>query len=252
MSDGVIKVQVALCNEDFKKGLISLVWTPPPIGFVPEFLIDNKAQLGNATLTGLLNSATPPAMDYQLDTEIVTIDCMTEVKNFGFHSDNCVITQNGDMLFAEVGAVTLDPIDTDEPATRFKWFWNGSAYEDKGFFSTEFYYAVRPGAMHIFEFLDADLAVKLSKTSNVGGWTIPSLHSYCGDELLHPASNVVDGSTSSEWQHDTAETHWVILNVGASKGMDAVRIYTDVGTDDVDIYVSDDPASFTNKVISGK
>lgn len=215
---------------------------------------DNEADLGNALLTGLINSATPPAMDYQLETEIVTVDCMTEVKNFGFYVDSCQITQNGDMLLAEVfPSVTADPIDSNEPSARFKWFWDNiaGAYEDKGFFRVEFYYAVRPGAMHVFEFLDKDLTVKLSRTYNVGGWTRPALHSYCGDELLYPASNAVDGSTSTEWRHNTSEHHWIILNMGASKGLDAIRIYTDgSSTNNVDVYVSDDPLSFVNQVIA--
>ncbi|MDW7728164.1 MAG: discoidin domain-containing protein [Candidatus Methanoperedens sp.] len=213
-------------------------------------LYDNEADLGNAILTGLINSATPPAMDYKLETEVITIDCMTEVKNFGFLSDNCIILQNGDMLSAEVGVATLAPIDAHEPAARFKWFWNGGAYEDKGFFKTEFYYAVRPGAMHIFEFLDKDLAVKLSTTSNVGGWVRPALHSACGGDLLHPASKAVDGNTSTYWQHGEVEQHWIILDLGASKGIDAVRIYTAVGIDPVDIYISDDPAYFGDKVVA--
>ncbi|MBE0522646.1 MAG: hypothetical protein IBX39_10340, partial [Candidatus Methanoperedenaceae archaeon] len=86
-NEGVGK-EVALAS----RGLDNAVWEdldPKKEDSLTTRIFDDKAHLGNSILTGLLNAVTPPAMDYKLETEVITIDCMTEVKNFGFLSDNC-------------------------------------------------------------------------------------------------------------------------------------------------------------------
>lgn len=232
-------------------GLDNAVWEdidPKKEDSIKTISFDNAAELGNSLFTNVLNSVTPPAMDFQLQTEIITLDCIGEILNFGFHSDICQIVQNSDMISAEVAeGYPSAPVPPDEPAARFKWRGDGTP---SGFFRFEFYYAVKPGNMHTFEVKDKDEVTKLSKTTNVGGWTRPALHSSCGENLLHPASKAVDGNQSTYWAHDEPENHWLILDLGASKGIDAIRIASELTfTNLVSVWVSDTPAYFENQVI---
>jgi hypothetical protein len=234
------------------RGLDNAVWEdidPKKEDSIKAISFDSAAEMGNSLFTNVLNSVTPPAVDFQLETEIITLDCIGEILNFGFHSDICQIIQNSDMISAEVAeGYPSTPVPPDEPAARFKWRGDG---EPSGFFRFEFYYAVKPGSMHTFEIKDKDEVTKLSKTTNVGGWVRPALHSSCGETLLHPASKAVDGNQSTYWAHDVDENHWLILDLGASKGIDAIRIASELTFNHlVNVWVSEVPAYFENQVIA--
>lgn len=86
----------------------------------------------------------------------------------------------------------------------------------------------------------------------MGTWieiTSTMLHSNCGDSFGHTLAEALDNT--DYWQHSYNHTHWFIIDLGESKDIYKVASYSNTGNDptDVDIYISDNPASFTNKII---
>ena len=57
-------------------------------------------------------------------------------------------------------------------------------------------------------------------------WVTPTaIHAKCGESAGHPASNTIDGSLSSEWNHTIGHEHWIIFDLGETKTVQKVRLY---------------------------
>lgn len=85
------------------------------------------------------------------------------------------------------------------------------------------------------------------------GITSAHYDSHCGDEdtQYQTIEEALDGD--GLWQHNALETHWVILDLGSSLDVCAIRgrshaIYDPV---DVNVYVSDNKEAFGDAVIEG-
>jgi hypothetical protein len=93
--------------------------------------------------------------------------------------------------------------------------------------------------------------VKFSRATNTRGWTTPgTITSYCGQELLFPASYTKDGSTTTEWRHYTDEAHWIIYDLGAGAKIGGTKINwrgLDSGFK-CDVETSDDLSSWTTEI----
>lgn len=50
------------------------------------------------------------------------------------------------------------------------------------------------------------------------------IHSFCGEEVSNPATNAIDGTAGTNWQHDVDEEHQLIIDLGYSKRIDGIRI----------------------------
>ncbi|MDO8726538.1 MAG: discoidin domain-containing protein [Candidatus Methanoperedens sp.] len=190
----------------------------------------------------------PNVLNYTaiMETEIVQPYYESEFSRFGFLETTTFDVQNDSMkrLMSSIDAGhLLSIIDANEPSTRFKWLWNGSAYIDSGFYQIDFDFALQRGSLFTFEVLDKDGDIKFSRATNTAGWTTPStIQSYCGQEILYPASNTKDGNTSTEWRHNTDEAHWIIYDLGTTARVGGSRIYwkgSSLGYT-VDIYGSND------------
>lgn len=91
-------------------------------------------------------------------------------------------------------------------------------------------------------------------------WTTPSsIHSKCGE---YPpnfiATNAIDDDTSSFWRHNADCYHWIIFDLSQTYTITKIRIYqSTVSTyrwgkgNGLDVYVSDDPASWGSAVWTG-
>ena len=180
------------------------------------------------TKVNVLESATLDK-SFTMETEIVHPAYETEFNRFGFLEETTFDVQDDSLqrLMSYLGAgLALSVIDANEPSTRYKWLWNGSAYVDSGFYQIDFDFALLRGSLFTFEVLDKDGVVKFSRATNTGGWTTPStITSYCGQELLYPASNTKDGNTSTEWRHNADEVHWIIYDLGTTARVGGVQLF---------------------------
>ena len=52
-----------------------------------------------------------------------------------------------------------------------------------------------------------------------------AIHSKCGEDASYPASNTIDGNTSTMWWHVVSEEHYIVWDMGATKTMTAIRLY---------------------------
>jgi len=85
---------------------------------------------------------------------------------------------------------------------------------------------------------------------------ISSAHydSHCGEEVTKTLAEGLDGTDL--WSHQTSETHWFIVDLGATYNVQKVRGRSfDLGLNadpvDVNIYVSNDKEDFGEAVASG-
>lgn len=73
----------------------------------------------------------------------------------------------------------------------------------------------------------------------------------CGEAEMFPASTSIDGNLSTSWGHIKGEAHWIIYDLGSTKEIDKVRIYTDSSYGGAPckafIYVSDDKTALLNE-----
>jgi hypothetical protein len=97
-------------------------------------------------------------------------------------------------------------------------------------------------------------------TSQRTTWTTPtSVYDRCGQDYSHPASDAIDGSTGSYWQHSSTDYHWIILDMGESMTISRIQIYQSGysssyrwgQSNGVEVYVSDDPNSWGSAVWTG-
>jgi len=164
-----------------------------------------------------------------METEIVQPYYESEFSRFGFLETTTFDVQNDSMkrLMSSLGAgYVLSIIDANEPSTRYKWLWNGSVYVDSGFYQIDFDFTLVRGNLFTFEVLDKDGTIKFSRATNTKGWTTPStIQSYCGQEVLQPASNTKDGNTTTEWRHYADETHWIVYDLGAGAVVGGVKLF---------------------------
>jgi hypothetical protein len=168
--------------------------------------------------------------NFTLVTEVIEPSYASELKLFGFLESSTTEIQDDSkkQLKISLMPVALTVIDANEPSTRFKWKWDSGAgqYVDSGFFKIEFDLSLDRGSLFTFEVLDKAGTVKFSRASNTGGWTIPSaITSYCGQEILYPASNVKDNNLTTEWRHMVSETHTIVLDMGSSKPLGGIGFY---------------------------
>lgn len=90
-------------------------------------------------------------------------------------------------------------------------------------------------------------------------WTTPTaVHSKCGETSPHVATNAKDDDTSTSWRHYSTCYHWIIFDLGQTYTVSKIRLYQSSlsgvrwgKTDGLDVYVSDDPASFGSAVWTG-
>ena len=82
-------------------------------------------------------------------------------------------------------------------------------------------------------------------------WETPiTVYDSCGYDGDNLPDNTIDDSTTSQWEHDETETHWIIYDLNQSYVVRAVRVYC--GTyrlKDVNVYVSDNPSDFGQPVV---
>ncbi|MCK4529373.1 discoidin domain-containing protein, partial [candidate division WOR-3 bacterium] len=90
-------------------------------------------------------------------------------------------------------------------------------------------------------------------------WTTPTaVHSKCGETFTLEATKAIDDNTSTYWKHNIPCYHWIILDLGQTKTVSKVRVYQSATasqrwgeTDGLDVFVSDNPASFGSAVWTG-
>ena len=57
-------------------------------------------------------------------------------------------------------------------------------------------------------------------------WVTPTaIDSKCGEDACCPASNTIDGSLATYWQHNVNHEHWIIFDLGSTKTVQKVRVY---------------------------
>jgi len=93
-----------------------------------------------------------------------------------------------------------------------------------------------------------------SITTSLGSWrsfTSMDIDSYCGDDGSETLAEALTGA--DQWKHAVNETHWFILDLGASFEISRVRGRSSTFDDptNVNIYVSDDKESFGDAVKIG-
>jgi hypothetical protein len=87
-------------------------------------------------------------------------------------------------------------------------------------------------------------------------WISPnSVYDRCGQDWDHPASNAIDSNDWSYWRHNSWDYHWIELDMGSSIPISQLRIWqqdNDWGNSaGIEIYVSDNPASWGSPVWTG-
>jgi hypothetical protein len=86
-------------------------------------------------------------------------------------------------------------------------------------------------------------------------WTTPSaIHSKCGESTYQKAIYTIDENTGTYWQHPTTQYHWIIFDMGETKRITQVRLYSDGTyrfgrTTGLYVYVGDDPADLGDAVL---
>lgn len=161
---------------------------------------------------------------------------------------NAFAVKDNSLHFARIevaNTVSLTRIDNNEPSGRLKWrFILGTGYStDDGFFEITFYYCGKFNGNLVAELLDDAGIVKWSSGQG-GGWISGSVYDKCGQDILDPASRLIDGNILTEWRHSLAEQHWIILDMGSSYAYPSFRTYVDAGANPMylTIFVSDNPA----------
>lgn len=199
------------------------------------------------TIVNVIEGGTVADKSFTMETETVLPVYANDFHRYG--SLTSIDTQDDGLkrLMCALGPVAV----TAEQSTRFKWFWDGTQYVDSGFIQIDFDFALVRGSLFTFEVVDKDLVVKFTRAANTKGWTTPgTITSYCGQELLYPASYTKDGSTTTEWRHYTDEAHWIIYDFGAGARIGAAKIYWR-GLDSgflCDVETSDDLSNWTTEI----
>lgn len=91
------------------------------------------------------------------------------------------------------------------------------------------------------------------------GWTTPSaVHSKCGDDAFHPVSEAKDGFIVTYWRHYSVCYHWIIFDLSQTYTVSKIRSYQAPVSSyrwgkaaGLDVFVSDDPASWGSAVWTG-
>jgi len=80
----------------------------------------------------------------------------------------------------------------------------------------------------------------------------------CGEEGFHPATNAIDGNTSSYWAHVVSCYHKIVFDLGGTKVVTRVRLYQMFpyiycwGQEEgLSVYVSNDPEDWGDAVWEG-
>ena len=76
-------------------------------------------------------------------------------------------------------------------------------------------------------------------------------YSHCGDTSGHTAQEMLDGTDA--WWHLINHEHELIVDLGSSANVAKIRTKNDglANNDDIDVYVSDNPASWGTAVMTG-
>jgi hypothetical protein len=88
-------------------------------------------------------------------------------------------------------------------------------------------------------------------------WTTPSaVHSKCGQTSSYYATNAKDGSTTTYWNHNVTELHWIIFDMGSTKTITKIKLFQVAGyrwgeSSGLTVYVGDDPANLGASVWDG-
>lgn len=188
-----------------------------------------KDELMDTTLENVIQGGTAADKNFTMQTETIAPNYETEFNRFGMMEAATTDVQDNGMkrLMSSLAAgLSVTAIDANEQSTRFKWKYNGSGYDDVGFFQVDFDFALARGSLFTFEVLDKYGIVKFTRAANTKGWTTPStINSYCGQETSYPASYTKDGNTATEWRHHVDETHWIIYDLGAGAVVGGVKIF---------------------------
>ena len=97
----------------------------------------------------------------------------------------------------------------------------------------------------------------LSITTEEGTtWKTPTaVYDKCGETSPNVASRAIDGRFDRYWRHGSTCYHWITLDMGATMNLSKMRIYQGSydwgGSDDVEVYVSDDPENWGSAVWTG-
>ena len=66
----------------------------------------------------------------------------------------------------------------------------------------------------------------ISITAPPPAWVTPTaIHSKCGEDASYPASNAIDGSLTTRWDHFASHEHWIIFDLGSTKTVQKIRLY---------------------------
>jgi len=208
-----------------------------------------------AILSNVLLGGTFPDAEYSLNTTITEPDYENNINKFGFMLTSTTVTQsntNKQLKIELLPTMSVVVVDVNEQATRFKWKWIVDHYEDEGFFTLDFDLALNVGTLFIFEVLDKDIVVKLSKSTNIDGWiTPPIIYFFCGEEVGYEASKTKDGNITTIWKHTFNELHTIIFDMGVSKITGGVKIYFGGSTSGwlTNIYITDNIADFGTPIV---
>lgn len=90
-------------------------------------------------------------------------------------------------------------------------------------------------------------------------WTTPSaVHSRCGEDASYPATKAKDNDTDTYWRHFTTCYHWIIFDLSQTYTVSKIRLYQATLSSlrwglaaGLDVFVSDDPASWGSAVWTG-
>jgi hypothetical protein len=205
----------------------------------------------DVALVNTVKAGTTTNQTFISETEIYQPSYESEFNRFGFLETSTIDVQDSGLkrlISSLYPSLVLTTIDANEPSTRYKWLWNGSAYEDSGFYQIDFDFALVRRSYFTFEVLDKDGTIRFTRASNTGGWTTPStIQSYCGQETSYPASNSKEGNISTEWRHLTDHVHWIIYDLGTTTHVGGVKFYWQgLSTNyTIDIYGSDNLTDWT-------
>lgn len=175
-------------------------------------------------LSNVLESANKLNRTATMETEVVEPGYAND---FNIYGSMATVTNKDDTL-KRLRCTLVASLITLNESTQFKWLWStgAAAYVDTGFYQVDFDFALNRGSLFTFEVCDKDLVVKFTRSSNTGGWTTPgTIQSYCGQEILWPASYTKDGNTMTEWRHYTDEVHWIIFDLGAGAKVGGAQIF---------------------------
>jgi len=188
-----------------------------------------KDETMDITTVNVIQGGTAADKSFTMQTETFEPDYVNEFSRTGFMEPTTTDIQDAGMkrLMSYLAAgLSVTAIDANEQATRYKWKYNGSGYDDSGFIQIDFDFALVRGTLFTFEVLDKAGLLKFSRAANTKGWTVPTtINSYCGQETSYPASNTKDGSTTTEWRHHVNETHWIIYDLGTGAVVGGLKIF---------------------------